>query len=173
MPASWPSIRIVPAVAGHRAFVRRLSEQVFARFGDYRTMLPKMMRLPWMETVIAEAQGRPVAFAIYSIEDLPRGEIDLAAIAVEQPWQSRGVGRSLLAHVENEARRLAPEGYEAAVRLTVADDNSRARRVFSRAGFLPVPGDVGLYPEGQRSLTLRKVVSGQKLDPRESGPKLE
>jgi ribosomal protein S18 acetylase RimI-like enzyme len=173
MSRESPAIRIVPAVAGHREFVRRLSAEVFDRFGDYGTMLPRMMGLPWMVTAVAEVDGDPVAFAIYSLEDRSRGEIDLAAIAVRRGWESRGVGRSLLDHVQGEARRLAPAGTRAAVRLTVAEDNRRARRVFSRAGFEPVPGEAGLYPAGQRSLTLRKELSAEKLDPGGTRQKLE
>jgi ribosomal protein S18 acetylase RimI-like enzyme len=173
MPHEPPSIRIVPAGAEHREFVQRLSADVFARFGDYRTMLPRMMRLPWILTAIAEVRGRPVAFAMYSLEDLPRGEIDLVAIAVEPVWESRGVGRALLAHVEREADRLAPGGAAAAVRLTVARDNERARRVFERTGFHRIPGEEGIYPGGQRSITLRKVVPRSGLDSNAPGPELE
>ena len=147
----------MPAGAEHRSFVRRLSVEVFARFGDYGTMLPQMMRLPWMATVIAEIEGHSVAFAIYSLERLSRGEIDLAAIAVQPGCESRGIGRALLAHVEREALRLAPEDVQAALTLTVAEDNPRARRVFTQAGFRPVPEVTGLYPGGQQSLTLRKI----------------
>jgi ribosomal protein S18 acetylase RimI-like enzyme len=160
MSANSPEIRIVTALAGHRVFVRRLSVEVFSRFGDYGTILPQMMRLPWMATVIAEIESRPAAFAIYSLEELLRGEIDLAAIAVRPGRESRGIGRALLAHVEGEVSRRAPEGLEAAVTLTVAENNPRARRIFTRAGFRPVPGTGGLYPGGQQSLTLRKVVRG-------------
>jgi ribosomal-protein-alanine N-acetyltransferase len=167
------SIRVVPAGAGHREFVRRLSAQVFARFGDYETMLPRLMRLPWILTAVAEADGHPVAFAMYSLESLPLGVIDLTAIAVVPAWQACGVGRTLLAHVEREAERLAPGGGEAAVRLTVAEDNERARRVFAAAGFLPVPGRTGTYPAGQRSLILRKVVLRPGLDTEGTRQELE
>jgi ribosomal protein S18 acetylase RimI-like enzyme len=167
------SIRLVPAGAGHREFVRRLSAKVFARFGDYETMLPRLMRLPWIATAVAEADERPVGFAMYSLENLSRGVIDLTAIAVEPVWQARGVGRALLAHVEREAGGLAPGGSVPAVRLTVAEDNERARRVFAAAGFLPVPGRTGSYPAGQRSITLRKVVSRTGLDSGGSGQELQ
>jgi ribosomal protein S18 acetylase RimI-like enzyme len=171
MPRAAHSIRIVPARAEHREFVRRLSADVFARFGDYESALPRMMCLPWILTAVAEVEGLPVAFVMVSLEDRAGGEIDLTAIAVEPAWQSRGVGRALLAHVEAEARRRAPTQAEVALRLTVAEDNERASRVFERAGFCPVPGQGGRYPAGQRSITLRKAIA--RLDSKPAGPKLE
>jgi GNAT superfamily N-acetyltransferase len=170
--ASIPeSIRLGPARARHRDFVRRLSSEVFARFGDYETILPRLMQLPWVRTTVAEAGGRPVAFAMYSLEALPRGQVDLTAIAVRPEWQSRGVGRALLAHVERETRRLAPAGGEATVCLTVAENNARARHVFEAAGFRRLPGSPGAYPAGQRSLALRKVIPRPGLD--SPGPRQE
>ena len=165
------STRLGPAHAGHRDFVRRLSAEVFARFGDYETMMPRLMQSPWVRTAVAESGEQPVAFAMYSLEELPHGEVHLTAIAVRPEWQSRGIGRALLSHVEHEARRLVPAGGEAAVCLTVAEDNARARRVFKAAGFRPVPGEAGAYPAGQRSLALRKVVPRPGLDSR--GPRQE
>lgn len=171
MASNPPSIRLGPARPAHRDFVRHLSSEVFARFGDYETILPRLMRLPWVRTTVAESGGRPVGFAMYSLEDLPHGEVHLTAIAVRPEWQSRGVGRVLLAHVEREALRLAPDGTEAAVCLTVAEDNARAREVFEAAGFRPVPGAPGAYPAGQRSLALRKSVPRPGLD--SQGPRQE
>lgn len=164
MPSDPESIRLGPAHARHRDFVRRLSAEVFARFGDYETMLPRLMQTPWIRTVVAESGERPVAFAMYSLEELPHGEVHLTAIAVRPEWQSRGVGRALLCHVEQQASRLVPADADAAVCLTVAEDNSRARRVFEAAGFRPVPGEAGAYPAGQRSLALRKVIPRPGLD---------
>ena len=171
MPSTPESIRVGPAHAGHRDFVRRLSAEVFARFGDYETMLPRLMQSPWVRTAVAASGEQPVAFAMYSLEELPHGEIHLTAIAVRPEWQARGVGRALLSHVEQQARRLAPAGAEAAVCLTVAEDNSRARRVFEAAGFRPVPGEAGAYPAGQRSLALRKTIPRPGLD--SPGPRQE
>jgi ribosomal protein S18 acetylase RimI-like enzyme len=173
MASTSESIRLGPARAGHRDFVRRLSAEVFARFGDYETMLPRLMRLPWFRTAVAESAGQPVAFAMYSLEELPHGEIHLTAIAVRPEWQSRGVGRTLLAHVEQEARQLVPAEVEAAVCLSVAEDNSRARQVFEAAGFHPVPGETGAYPAGQRSLALCKVIPRPGLDSQGPRPKLD
>ena len=60
--------------------------------------------------------------------------------------------------------RVVPADADAAVCLTVAEDNSRARRVFEAAGFRPVPGEAGAYPAGQRSLAVRKAIPRPGLD---------
>jgi ribosomal protein S18 acetylase RimI-like enzyme len=173
MVDSPPPIRIVPARGAHRGFVRRLSADVLSRFGDYEVILPGMMQLPWMLTVAALASDRPVGFAMYSLEDLRHGEVELSAIAVDPAWQSRGVGRALLEWVERAARLLAPAENPVSVRLTVAEDNDRARRLFERSGYCSVQGGEGFYPAGQRSLVLRKVLSGSALDSGSSGPKVD
>ena len=147
--------QISPAGATDVDFVRRLSAAVFARFGDYEGVLPALMDDPRMRTVVAWSGSTRVGFAMYlPVDDIP-GEIDLVAIAVEPAWQARGVGRALLAFVEDEALTLAPGG-ASSVRLTVAEDNAVARRLFEGTGYRPIRGERGRYDGGQRSMGLRK-----------------
>ena len=146
---------IVPATASDVAFLRRLSAEVFAHFGRYDRLLPEMMHLPRMRTVIAIHGDTRLGFAMYLLESVEDGEVDLAAIAVDPSWQSRGVGRALLRFVESEALALCGDG-PASVRLTVAEDNAVARRLFERAGYVPLPATAGFYDGGQRSLGLAK-----------------
>jgi len=153
-----PSVKLVSAEPRPREFVRVLSAEVFARFGGYDEMLPAMMEWPWIRTVVAESRGRPVGFAMISLEDTGVGETDLTAIAVEPVWESRGVGRALLRHVEQVARSAGPAGLPASVRLTVAEDNLRARGLFEAVGYRLVAGEEERYSGGQRSLTLRKTL---------------
>ena len=94
---------------------------------------------------------------MYSLEEIGAGEIDLVAIAVAPAWQSRGIGRRLLAHVERASGRLALEA-DVSIRLAVAEDNTPARTLFEKAGYVLVAGAEGVYPRGQRSLTLRKRI---------------
>jgi ribosomal protein S18 acetylase RimI-like enzyme len=148
-------LTLVEAGADGAAFVRDLSAEVFARFGDYETTLPAWMGLPWIRTVIARSGERPVGFVMYTSFGLPEGETELLAIAVLPESQSQGVGRHMLAEVERAAREQA-RGGPAAVRLTVAEDNTRALRVFRRAGYTSASEDRGTYPRGQLSLDLRK-----------------
>ena len=150
-------MEVVRATPGHREFVRALSVEVFARFGDYGASLSETMALPWVRTLVAEAERKPVGFAMYSLEEIGAGEIDLVAIAVAPAWQSRGIGRRLLAHVERASGRLALEA-DVSIRLAVAEDNTPARTLFEKAGYVLVAGAEGVYPRGQRSLTLRKRI---------------
>ncbi len=149
------TIRPVDRTAADRAFVGRLSAEVFSRFGDYDVMLPAIMNRPEARTVFAEVEGQPVGFAIYSLEGIAECEVDLVAIAVVPAWQSRGVGQRLLAYVESEARRLLVRD-RPIVRLTVAEDNARARTLFERSGYVPIVGERGTYPRGQPLIGLWK-----------------
>ena len=148
-------LTVAPATAEHRDFVRALSAEVFARFGYYDATLPPLIGLPWIRTFVAVAAGLPVGFAMCSLEDAAAGEIDLIAVAVLPEWQARGVGRLLLRHVEEQARGLL-DADAPLIRLTVAEDNERARSVFERFGFKTVPDEPGTYPGGQRSVEMRK-----------------
>jgi GNAT superfamily N-acetyltransferase len=152
------ALTMVRGTPEHRGFVRRLAKAAFARFGAYDLILPRLFVADGVESWIAEIDAAPVGFALYSI-DLETAEGDLLAIAVEAAWQRRGVGQELLAQVERcvaTAGRRAP--FPAALRLTVAVDNTAARRLFEGAGFRHVPGEELYYPGGQRAITLRKVL---------------
>jgi len=155
MPESLTALRLCPARPAHRAFIERLSADVFSRFGRYDITLPELMGRPWVRTTIAACREIAVGFSMISLAGLTRGEVDLAAIAVSPAWQCRGVGRRLLEHAEAEARRLAPGGC-VALRLTVAVDNLPALKLFRGAGYAGVPGAGGRYPLGQRSIDLLK-----------------
>ncbi len=158
MTPETSALRIVPARPDHRAFVRSLSGAVFARFGDYETMLPRMMRRPGVHSWIGERQGRPVGFVMLSTPPEVDGDAELTAIAVAGESQGAGVGRALLAHVELEAAERLPGSGAAAVSLTVARDNLPARKFFTAAGYRELPGAGGGYPAGQPSMTMRKLL---------------
>lgn len=146
--------RVVPIVlragtARDLHFVERLSGEAFSRFGPYESYLPELLREPDVRTVIAESGKTPIGYAMFTIE---AGEADLVAIATVATWQRKGVGRRMLEHVESSARGAGARS----IRLTVAEDNLVARRLFESTGYALVPGEPGVYPEGQPSLTMRK-----------------
>jgi ribosomal protein S18 acetylase RimI-like enzyme len=157
------TVRLVRGTSRHREFIRRLSAEVFSRFGDYEEILPGMLASSQVRTVVAEADGEAVGFAMYSIENVNDGEIDLSAIAVKPGWQSRGLGRRLLACVEAEARSLIRDR-SPIVHLTVAEDNRLARKLFERSGYVAIAGERGSYPQGQRSFALYKRI-GEPVEP--------
>lgn len=156
---SSSTVKLVVGTSAHRAFIKQLSAEVFSRFGDYEAMLPGLLASPMVRTVVAEVDGEAVGFAMYSLEDIDDGEIDLAAIAVRPGWQSRGLGRRLLAYVESATRSLV-RSRSPIVRLTVAEDNVPARKLFERSGYVPIVEELGSYPRGQRSIALWKRIGG-------------
>jgi ribosomal protein S18 acetylase RimI-like enzyme len=158
--ASDPSnLSLAQAGEEDRDFVRQLSGRVFARFGDYDRTLPVWMGLPEIETILARVDEERVGFAMYGTKTLSPGTLDLLAIAVAPEKQSQGIGRRLLRHCEEVARRRGTAEGRCEIEVTVADDNERARRLFEGSGYLIVPGEHGSYPQGQLALTLRKSLT--------------
>jgi len=142
-------------VGGRRdePLVRRLSDRLFSRFGDYGGTLPALIGLPGIHLVIAEEGDSAIGFALLSEDEPERGVLDLTAIAVDPGHQRRGVGRRLMQRVQDRARDLARRrGTRPRVHLTVAETNLPARTLFERQGFVAVPAECGEYPGGQRSI---------------------
>lgn len=146
-------MRIRQGVASDLPFIRELSALVFARFGDYETTLPVMAGQPGVHTLVAVAGQQRIGFAMYTLE---APEADLLAIAVLPERQSQGAGKLLLQEVESAVRDYAGEAGEAAMRLSVALDNTLARRLFERCGYRYRPEEQGFYPGGQPSITMWK-----------------
>jgi ribosomal protein S18 acetylase RimI-like enzyme len=67
-----------------------------------------------------------------------------------------GIGRRLLDHAVATARGARKRLPVREIRLSVADTNLKARRMFAAAGFVDVPGDHGRYDGGQRALHMSK-----------------
>jgi len=118
-PTSVSSLRIAlpPLVEGA---YERLVEYVLAREHD---------------VLIAESDGAPAGFALL-IYDLP-DEITLteqtfvAYMAVEPDRQRQGIGRALLASIEDRARRRGLPYLS----LMVTEENAAARELYADAGF--------------------------------------
>jgi ribosomal protein S18 acetylase RimI-like enzyme len=118
-PTSVSSLRVAlpPLVEGA---YERLVEYVLAREND---------------SLIAEVDGVPAGFALL-IYDLP-DEITLseqafiAYMAVEPLWQRRGIARTLLASIEDQARKRGLPYLS----LMVTEDNAAARALYEESGF--------------------------------------
>jgi ribosomal protein S18 acetylase RimI-like enzyme len=155
-------MHIRQGVAADRPFIRELSALVFARFGDYETTLPVMAARPDVYTLIVEADRRRIGFAMYTL-DTP--EADLLAIAVLPERQSQGAGKLLLHEVESAVRDCAGEAGKAAIRLSVALDNTLARKLFERSGYRYRPEQQGVYPGGQPSIAMWKQIGDSHRNP--------
>jgi len=83
---------------------------------------------------------------------------DLLALAVLPAYQRRGIGTQLLEHVIEVAERVAPTSHIQQLRLTVAEHNTSAQRMYARAGFRVVEGGA-TYDRGQRALRMSRVLA--------------
>jgi ribosomal protein S18 acetylase RimI-like enzyme len=83
---------------------------------------------------------------------------DLLALAVLPAHQSKGIGTKLLLHVIEVAERVAPQSRITSLRLTVAETNTGAQRLYARNGFRVVDGSA-TYDRGQRALRMARTLS--------------
>ena len=135
--------------------------EAYRDLGDYTRILPSWLEQPgvlaWIDH---DAHGRGRAFAMlgfYMEAPNPNAEVvaDLLALAVLPAFQRRGIGSKLLAHVIEVAERVAPSSRISALRLTVAETNIAAQRLYERAGFRIVEGSA-TYDRGQRALRMAR-----------------
>jgi ribosomal protein S18 acetylase RimI-like enzyme len=150
---------IRPAGPADFAFIRRLAVRVFSYLGDYGRIIPDWLAHDGVLSFVVEEGGHPVGFTMigyYRVEgDTQAYAADLLAIAVSPEAQHQGLGRRLLEHAIATARTARRRLPVRELRLSVAEPNQRARRLFASAGFVDVPGDHGFYEGGQRALHMR------------------
>ncbi len=139
--------------------------EAYHDLGDYTRILPSWLEQPgvlaWIDADM-QARGRGFAMLGFYMED-PTGTgngatqvvADLLALAVLPSQQGRGIGGKLLAHVIEVAERVAPSSQIASLRLTVAETNSGAQRLYARSGFRIVDGSA-TYDRGQRALRMAR-----------------
>jgi ribosomal protein S18 acetylase RimI-like enzyme len=139
--------------------------EAYRDLGDYTRILPSWLEQPgvlaWIDQ---DMQGRGRGFAMlgFYMEDptgtgtgAPQVVADLLALAVLPTHQRRGIGTRLLEHVIDVAERVAPTSRIDSLRLTVAETNSGAQRMYSRAGFRVIDGS-STYDRGQRALRMAR-----------------
>ncbi len=138
--------------------------EAYRDLGDYTRILPSWLEQPgvlaWIDQ---DATGRGRGFAMLGFySEAPPGVsapgvqqvvADLLALAVLPAFQRKGIGGKLLLHVIEVAERVAPASHIAQLRLTVAENNTGAQRLYARAGFHIVDG-AATYDRGQRALRM-------------------
>ena len=148
--------------------------EAYADLGDYTRILPSWLEQPgvlaWIDHDISN-RGRGFAtlgFYLEQPEPLPPGHVpqtmqsshvvaDLLALAVLPAHQRKGIGTKLLHHVIEVAERVAPSSKINSLRLTVAETNTSAQRLYARNGFRVVDGSA-TYDRGQRALRMVRAL---------------
>ena len=140
--------------------------EAYADLGDYTRILPSWLEQPgvlaWIDHDV-QGRGRGFAMLGFYSEDsaLREGKqqviADLLALAVLPTYQRKGIGSKLLTHVIDVAERVAPSSHINQLRLTVAENNVGAQRLYARAGFHIVEGSA-TYDRGQRALRMVRAL---------------
>lgn len=139
--------------------------EAYHDLGDYTRILPSWLEQPgvlaWIDHDVS-GRGRGFAMLGFYLED-PTATLgspsevvaDLLALAVLPSFQGRGIGTKLLHHVIEVAERVAPSSHIHALRLTVAETNTGAQRLYARHGFRVVDGSA-TYDRGQKALRMAR-----------------
>jgi GNAT superfamily N-acetyltransferase len=88
---------------------------------------------PLFTAVLAEDDGKPIGYAIYSLAfwaDSQEGILLLSDLFVREDWRSRGLGRELMDHLAAEAKAAGC----ARMLWTVWDKNPRAQKFYEGLG---------------------------------------
>ncbi len=143
-------------------WVRDVAADVYAPFGEYGSIIPTWLSHPGVLTFVDETTGDErrgfFLLGFYEPEDsVPGGYVaDLLAIAVVSSQQGHGIGRQLLEYAIDLATLASRKVPMPEIRLTVADTNAPARKLFSHCGFEILDGLHGSYDRGQRAIRMRR-----------------
>ena len=160
--------------------------EAYHDLGDYTRILPSWLEQPgvlaWIDH---DMQGRGRGFAMlgFYTEDARIGTAaaaaaalaapdgigihrqqviaDLLALAVLPAFQRKRIGSKLLDHVIEVAERVAPASHITQLRLTVAENNTGAQRLYARTGFHVVDG-AATYDRGQRAIRMARPLASAK-----------
>ncbi len=153
---------IRPSAPEDADWIRDVAAAVYRPLGDYGVIIPSWMAHPGVLTFVElddeKRQRRGfILIGFYAPADLPRGQLvaDLLAIAVDEAHQRRGVGKTLLGYAVDLARMAGERVPVPEIRLTVADTNYGARRLFESFHFEILDENHGAYDGGQRAIRMR------------------
>ena len=138
--------------------------EAYRELGDYTRILPSWLEQPgvlsWIDHDV-HGRGRGFAMLGFYMEEVARSQqvvADLLALAVLPAFQGKGIGTRLLHHVIEVAERVAPSSHITQLRLTVAEDNVGAQRLYARNEFTIVDGSA-TYDRGQRALRMVRTLN--------------
>ena len=164
------------AEAADHPWIIATGAEAYRDLGDYTRILPSWLEQPgvlaWIDNDIS-GRGRGFAMLGFYLDDGARLApqtppdkatpvvADLLALAVLPAFQNKGIGTKLLHHVIEVAERVAPQSRISSLRLTVAESNTSAQRLYARNGFRMVDGSA-TYDRGQRALRMARPL---KVEP--------
>jgi ribosomal protein S18 acetylase RimI-like enzyme len=148
--------------------------EAYRDLGDYTRILPSWLEQPgvlaWIDHDIS-GRGRGFAMLGFYLDDPSAAPqtpdkvtpvvADLLALAVLPSFQNKGIGTKLLHHVIEVAERVAPQSRITQLRLTVAESNTGAQRLYARNGFRVVDGSA-TYDRGQRALRMARALEAAR-----------
>ncbi len=151
-------VTLRPARDSDLDFMLDLCRRVFLEFGSYDRYMADWFREDIVSSYLAEVDSAPAGFfmlAIHPKSPTQEAVAELLSIAVVPELRSRGIGAALLDRSIALARESSLDLGE--IRLSVAEGNARAQRMFARRGFR-IGHVIGLYPAGQRALYMTKAL---------------
>jgi ribosomal protein S18 acetylase RimI-like enzyme len=156
------NLTLRPAHDSDLDFLLALCRKVFLEFGSYDRYMAEWFREEIVSTFVAEVDCSPAGFFMMAIHpESPSSEAvaELLSIAVVPELRSRGIGAALLDRGIALARESGLDLKE--IRLSVAEGNARAQRMFARRGFR-IGHVIGVYPAGQRALFMIKTLKKER-----------
>ena len=148
-----------PARESDLDFMLDLCRRVFLEFGSFDRYMADWFREDIVSSWVAEVDSAPAGLFMLAIHpESPTQEAvaELLSIAVVPELRSRGIGAALLDRSIALARESSLDLGE--IRLSVAEGNARAQRMFARRGFR-IGHVIGVYPAGQRALFMTKALN--------------
>jgi ribosomal protein S18 acetylase RimI-like enzyme len=159
------------AVAAESDFMTRTGAVVYAPLGDYARILPGWIAHPGVLSFVETDDAtpdRPRGFILLGFytgwSDAvppPAGQLvaDLLAIAVAPEHQRHGIGSRLLDFAIELVEQAAVRTPVHELRLTVADTNHGAQKLFRSRGFEILDEHHGAYDGGQRAIRMRRRIA--------------
>jgi ribosomal protein S18 acetylase RimI-like enzyme len=151
-----PALAIRRAVVSDHLWITALGVRAFANLGDYHEVLPSWLRQPNVVAWVDDPSPRRgfTMMAFYRDDLCGHHVADLLAITIDPPWRGLGLGRGMLQHAIAAARSSVDAGNLTELRLSVADDNHGAQKLYRGAGFSRQADEVGSYAGGQRAVRM-------------------
>ncbi len=111
------------------------------------------LQAEYARSLLVEIEGRVVGYVLFWC--LP-DEVDIHNVAVHSDFRRRGIGRILVGHAVEQARRWG----SVRVTLEVRKSNVQAQRLYESLGFLVTGVRKGYYADdGEDALTMALALS--------------